>query len=265
MVCDQRPAQGIEFGVPAFYENHSAFEAKDITAVAIATPSHTHCKLAIQALQAGKDVFVEKPMALCRDDAVRMAVAAKAHGRVLMVDNLMTYHPALIEMAKRVTRGGIGELRRIDTVRIKPDDGRSEEPVLWRLGPHDVGIALELMGGRYPELIMGAGDNNVSWLSMARGSVLSMIHVELRPSKAATITLEGTKGKLRFDGLSDYLTDEESATFYKDANPLKRICQDFVWHSERGIPVPGNVENAVDVVRAIEEGQKWISLHTPQR
>jgi predicted dehydrogenase len=251
-------APGLTLGVEHSDDARWALRSPEITAVAIATPSHTHCELVLQALQAGKDVFVEKPMALGAEDAEYMVYMARQHDRILMVDNMMAYHPALIEMVKRIAQGDIGELRRIDTVRIKPDDRRSDDPVLWRLGPHDVGIALEIMGG-YPTLLIGAGDNTSAWLAMARGMVTAGIHVELRPSKAATIIVEGTKGKLHFDGIDHFLTGEERATFYEDANPLKAVCEAFVWHCKHHVPAVENIQNAVDVVRVIQEGQKWMA------
>jgi predicted dehydrogenase len=257
-------APGVTLGVEWSDDVRWALRSPEITAVAIATPSPTHSGLTLQALRAGKDVFVEKPMALCAGHAEYMVAVARQHKRILMVDNLLAHHPGLIKMAKRVARGDIGEVRRIDTVRIKPDDRRSEDPVLWRLAPHDVGIVLEIMGG-YPTLLIGAGDNASAWLSMARGMMTAGVHVELRPSKAATIIVEGTKGKLHFDGLSNYLTDEDSAAFYEDANPLRAICEVFVWHCTRRVPAVENMQNGVDVVRVIEEGQKWISSHTPRR
>jgi hypothetical protein len=88
--------------------------------------------------------------------------------------------------------------------------------------------------------------------------VTAGVHVELGPSKASTIIVEGTKGKLRFDGLEHVLEDEDGAMFYEDANPLKAVCEAFVWHCKHHVPAVENMQNAVDVVRVIEEGQKWI-------
>jgi predicted dehydrogenase len=79
-----------------------------IQGVALVTPAETHVDLAIQAMQAGKDVFVEKPMALTLDDAKKMKKVAEGTGRILMVGHLLEYHPAILKLREMITSGELG-------------------------------------------------------------------------------------------------------------------------------------------------------------
>ena len=76
----------------------------EIQGVALATPAETHAELAIQAMQAGKDVFVEKPMALTLEDAEKMKNVTEETGRILMVGHLLEYHPAVLKLREMIVR-----------------------------------------------------------------------------------------------------------------------------------------------------------------
>ena len=80
-----------------------------IQGVALATPAETHAELAIQAMQAGKDVFVEKPMALTLEDAEKMKKVAEETGRILMVGHLLEYHPAVLKLREMIASGELGQ------------------------------------------------------------------------------------------------------------------------------------------------------------
>ena len=81
-----------------------------IQGVALATPAETHAEFAIQAMQAGKDVFVEKPMALTLDDAEKMKKVSVEKGRILMVGHLLEYHPAVLKLREMVASGELGKI-----------------------------------------------------------------------------------------------------------------------------------------------------------
>ena len=84
-----------------------------IQGIALATPAETHAELAIQAMQAGKDVFVEKPMALTLEDAEEMKKVAEKTGRVLMVGHLLEYHPAVLKLREMIASGKLGKINYI--------------------------------------------------------------------------------------------------------------------------------------------------------
>jgi UDP-2-acetamido-3-amino-2,3-dideoxy-glucuronate N-acetyltransferase len=118
----------------------------EIKAVAISTPAPTHAQLAIQALRAGRDVFVEKPLALTVEDGKAMVSEAKLGQRILMVDHLLNRHPAFVELKKQVKNGQLGRILRVWSRRHNFGKIRKDENVSWSFAPHDVAMILGLIG-----------------------------------------------------------------------------------------------------------------------
>ena len=94
-------------------EFSDAIQASEIEAVVIATPAESHFELAAAALKAGKDVFVEKPMALRVDDGLKLQALADQHGRILMVGHLLEYHPAVLRLRELINAGELGDVNYI--------------------------------------------------------------------------------------------------------------------------------------------------------
>jgi len=117
-----------------------------ITAVSLATPAELHFDQAMAALKAGKDVLVEKPIALTAADGEALKAAAEASGRVLMVGHLLQYHPAFEALLALVEAGRLGALRYAHSNRLSMGKFRLEENVLWSFAPHDVSMLLALFG-----------------------------------------------------------------------------------------------------------------------
>ncbi len=115
--------------------------AAGVDAVVIATPPASHAELALRALDAGADVFVEKPLALAAAEAERCAARAAALGRVAMVGHLLRYHPAVARLVAIARGGELGELTGLSATRLSAR-GRSTGPraTLWTLGPHDLSV-----------------------------------------------------------------------------------------------------------------------------
>lgn len=132
-------------GVPAV-SFEQALTDPEVTAVVIATPAATHAQLATRALEAGKDVFVEKPLALEVEDAIALSALADREGRVLMVGHLMQYHPAFDALRKVVADGTLGRLQYLYSNRLNLGRFRREENILWSFAPHDVSMILSLVG-----------------------------------------------------------------------------------------------------------------------
>ncbi len=128
----------------------------EIGGLAIAAPAELHADLALRAFAAGKHVYVEKPMALTVVDGERMAKAADAAKRVLMVGHLLQYHPAFVTLLKLVRDGGLGAIRSAYSHRLSLGKTRIEENVLWSFAPHDVSMLLALFGEE-PESVSGGG------------------------------------------------------------------------------------------------------------
>jgi len=115
-----------------------------ITSVAIAAPAELHYDLVMQALDAGKHVYVEKPLALSVTDGEKMRDAANKAGLTLMVGHLLQYHPVFVALRDMVTAGDFGKLRYVYSHRLSMGKFRLEEDAFWSLAPHDVSMILAL-------------------------------------------------------------------------------------------------------------------------
>ena len=138
-VCSKYPAEG-------FTDIRPVLERSDINAVVIATPASTHASLALQALEAGKDVFVEKPMALMVEEGEKLVQKAKELGCILMVGHVLEYHPAVRKLKQLVDEGELGRVQYIYSHRLNLGRIRAEENVLWSFAPHDIALLLRLLG-----------------------------------------------------------------------------------------------------------------------
>ena len=136
-----------EHGVRYVANASALFEDETISAVAIAAPAKLHNQLTKQAFAAGKDVFVEKPIALDVNEAMELKRLALEHDRVLMVGHLLQYHPIFLHLKDLVRDGKFGRIRHIYSSRLNLGVLRTEENVLWSFAPHDISMILSLMGG----------------------------------------------------------------------------------------------------------------------
>jgi predicted dehydrogenase len=117
-----------------------------VDAVVIATPAETHYRLACQALEAGKDVLVEKPLTLDVAEGEQLVDLADERGAVLMVGHLLEYHPAVLKLRDLIAAGSLGDLQYIYSTRLNLGKVRREENILWSFAPHDIAIILRLVG-----------------------------------------------------------------------------------------------------------------------
>ena len=148
-VADANPdlaaAMSETYDVPA--RDYAAILADPgIAGVVIAAPAEAHAALAIQALEAGKHVFVEKPLALTVAEAEGVLAAAETAGRILMVGHLLQYHPAFMKLTEMVRAGDLGNLQYLYSNRLNLGKIRREENALWSFAPHDISMILALVG-----------------------------------------------------------------------------------------------------------------------
>jgi predicted dehydrogenase len=181
-------------------------------AVVLATIAPTHCPLAKKALLAGKHVLIEKPMTLTTADAVELTRLAARHGRVLMAGHLMEYHPAVPAIRGLIDAGELGEVRRIECRRANHGTLRSDENVWWSFAPHDVSIALRLMGD-WPEAVACDGqclvqpriEDTVSATLRFPGGRVTRIDVSWHdPAKVREFKVYGTRKWVVFDDLAPW-------------------------------------------------------------
>ncbi|WP_437315644.1 Gfo/Idh/MocA family oxidoreductase [Sorangium sp. So ce385] len=115
--------------------------AARVDAVVVATPAASHAELALRALEAGADVFVEKPLALSAAQADRCAARAAALGRVGMVGHLLRYHPSVVHLVALARERRLGDLVSFSAARLSTGGaGGGARSALWTLGPHDLSV-----------------------------------------------------------------------------------------------------------------------------
>lgn len=185
----------------------------EITAVIIATPAASHARLVEEALLADKDVFVEKPLAMRTEDAVRLAKLADARQRVLMVGHTFLFNEAVRELKRRIDRGDVGRLHYLYSQRLNLGIVRSDVNASWNLAPHDVSIANYLLG-EAPARVTANGVRalqpeaerleDVVFLSLQYESgVVMHTHVSwLDPRKVRTMTVVGDKQMIVYDDVA---------------------------------------------------------------
>ncbi len=117
-----------------------------IRGVVVATPAEYHYKMALAAIEAGKDVLVEKPLTLSVEEGERLVRSARERGAILMVGHLLEYHPAVLRLRELISTGALGHLRYVYSSRLNLGKVRREENILWSFAPHDIAIILRLVG-----------------------------------------------------------------------------------------------------------------------
>ncbi len=117
-----------------------------IEGVVLAVPAPLHAPMAIEAMNAGKHVYVEKPLAMNRIEAEAMIASAKENDVQLMVGHLLQYHPVFMAVRGLVESGELGSLSYVYSNRLSFGKVRSEEDVIWSFAPHDISMILSLTG-----------------------------------------------------------------------------------------------------------------------
>jgi predicted dehydrogenase len=182
----------------------------EVEAMIIATPVSTHYRLARQALEAGKSVLVEKPLAMRRSEAADLVRIARDRGRVLMVGHTFLYSAPVLKIRKLIEEGELGEIFYISSVRANLGLFQRDVNVAWDLATHDVSIILMLMG-RVPTAVSCQGQchykresEDVALLTLYfPNNVIVFIHVSwLDPNKIRRTTIVGSRKMLVYDDTS---------------------------------------------------------------
>ncbi len=194
-----------------------------LDAVLIATPSSTHVRLARRALEAGKHVFVEKPLANDERDAASLVEFAADCGLRLMVGHVLLFHPAVMKLRELVETGRLGDLYYLYGNRQNLGRVRTDENALWSLGAQDVSVLLYLLselpisvsarGQSY--LRPGVADVVFCFLTFKSG-VTAHLHLSwLDPQKLRRLTVVGSQRMAVFDDMET----ERKLTVYEKASP----------------------------------------------
>jgi len=222
-------------------------EDEGVAAVVVATPVPTHADLARRALEAGKHVFVEKPMALAADDAEELVAIAEERGLVLMPGHLLLYHPGVAKLKELVDSGELGEILYVYGNRVNLGTIRRDENALWSLGVHDLSVILHLLEEEPADLSAhgesflkpGVEDVVFCYLRFPSGKTAHMHLSWLDPHKMRRMTVVGQDKMAVFD---DMELDRKVTVYDSAAEPSLRTFGE--WSTRIGDVYSPRVPNA---------------------
>ena len=221
-------AEKLAPGIPVHADLSAIKNDASIQGVMVATPAETHYELAREAIEAGKDTYVEKPLTIDVDQAADLIERADAHGRLLMVGHVLEYHPAILKLHELVQNGTLGKLRYLISNRLNLGKIRTEENALWSFAPHDVSVILRLVGQIPFEVVATGGgyitpnvaDVTVSQLLFDNG-VRSHIFVSwLHPFKEQKLVVIGSKSMATYDDVTKELLLYDLQVEWHEGEPL---------------------------------------------
>ena len=181
----------------------------EVKGVVIASSAISHFPLAKEALLGGKDILVEKPMALNVKDAEEMVKIAGERDRLLMVGHLLIYHSVFDRLKEIIDSGELGKVHYIYTQRVNLGIIRQDENALWSFAPHDLSMILNLLNEK-PTIVSAHGESyiqknieDVVFLSLHfSDGKMANIHLSwLDPHKVRKITIVGSKKMVVFDDM----------------------------------------------------------------
>jgi UDP-2-acetamido-3-amino-2,3-dideoxy-glucuronate N-acetyltransferase len=272
--------------IQAYLEMEKVFADPAIKAVAVATPAVTHYAVVKAALGVGKDVFVEKPIALNYAEGEDLVALAKVRGRILMVGHILEFHPAVAKIKEMIDNGELGKIRYIYSNRLNLGKIRTEENILWSFAPHDISVILLLLG-EMPNEVMARGgtflspgipDVTMTTLAFPHGTKAHIFVSWLHPYKEQKLIIVGEKKMMVFDdvistnklvaydhkiewvnGLPTPRPDQATPVEFEKREPLKSECLHFIdCIASRKIPQTDGAKglNVLKILESCEESLK---------
>lgn len=258
----------------------------NVLGVAIATPAETHYPLVAQALRAGKDVFVEKPLALTYEQGYELVQLAQQHKRILMVGHVLEYHPAIMQLRQLISTGELGKIHYIYSNRLSLGKVRREENILWSFAPHDVAVILRLLGAQPFQVIACGGSYiqpNIADVTTTNllfdNGVRAHIHVSwLHPFKEQRLVVIGSKKMASFDDVAKALVlhdqrvelkegepmpirGEGEPVAFANQEPLRLECQAFVEAMVSRTPPLTDGESGLRVLKVLQAAQRSLIMN----
>src|SRR5580704_13796235 len=231
-ICDSEVSRLEELtrtcGVPSTTHFEEMLGMPEVQGVVIAAPAAQHFALAKQALLAGKDVFVEKPLALRVEDGEELVQLARRQSRILMVGHLLHYHPAIITLRRMIRDGELGRIEYISSSRLNLGRLRTEEDILWSFAPHDISAIVHLLEEN-PITVAAQGasylnhpisDVTLTILSFASGVKAHIFVSWLHPFKEQKLVVVGDRKMAVFD---DTQTDTKLVLYPHRIDWIDRI------------------------------------------
>ena len=261
----------------------------DCDGVVIAAPAAQHFDLTQKALNAGKHVFVEKPLALRIEDAKILCDLSQKVQKKLMVGHLLQYHPAFLKLKSLIKKGDLGRLQYIYSNRLNLGKFRNEENILWSFAPHDISMILGLAGD-LPTSVYATGachlsphihDVTTTHMSFKNGIEAHIFVSWLHPYKEQKLIVVGDRGMAAFDdGLPwdeklklyphqvtwvDGLPQPEKADVIRVplevSEPLKLECQHFIDCILQNHTPSTNGDEGLQVLQVLDAAQQSLASH----
>jgi UDP-2-acetamido-3-amino-2,3-dideoxy-glucuronate N-acetyltransferase len=269
-----------------FYRQFSAVLSNpSVTAVALATPAVTHYEMAKAAMEAGKDVLVEKPLAIDIRHGEELVRLADTKGRILMVGHILRYHPAILKLHQLIHDGALGKINYLYSNRLNIGKIRTEENILWSFAPHDISVMLSLLN-EMPSRVFCRGrawlnhevfDVTLSHFDFPSGVQAHIFVSWLHPVKEQHLVVVGSEKMAVFDDTAEHklilyphkvewrnrvptaVKANGEVVDLEDREPLQAECQHFLDCIEsRTSPVSDGVEG-LRVLRVLDACQR--ALH----
>jgi UDP-2-acetamido-3-amino-2,3-dideoxy-glucuronate N-acetyltransferase len=251
---------------------------KEIDGIVIATPAHTHYEIAKQSLEAGHNVYVEKPLAQNVTEAKELHAIAENKNLTLMVGHLLLYHPAVNKLKQIIALGDLGTVQYVNSDRRNfTANHRKHSNVMWDLAPHDFSMMCYILNTE-PEKIV----NVRTWASS--GDSIDVAHIDilfpnnigghihnswLDPQKQALLTVNGSKktavlnDTFKENKLEIYSRQEDGSLtvekpVYSNDEPLRLECRHFLDCIEHKRKPTSDSVNGYQVVKYVETCQNFI-------
>jgi len=257
-----------------------------ISGVALATPAVAHYEMAKAALEAGKDVLVEKPLAIDVRHGEELVKLAESKSRVLMVGHILRYHPAILKLQNLIQEGHLGKINYLYSNRLNIGKIRTEENILWSFAPHDISVMLSLLnempshvscrGGAY--LSSRVTDVTLSHFEFPSGVQAHIFVSWLHPIKEQKLVVVGSEKMAVFDDMTEHklvlyphrvewknriptaVKADGEVVELADREPLRAECQHFLdCMDSRTAPVSDGAEG-LRVLRVLNACQR--ALHS---
>ena len=231
----------------------SLFTDPSIEGLIIAAPARFHFSLTKTALEAGKDVLVEKPLALNYSEGEQLVTLASEKQRILMVGHILEYHPAILKIRQLLEDDKLGKLQHLRSTRLNLGKIRHEENVLWSFAPHDIAIIQRLTGSQPTDVQVAAQTHLQAGIPdtvhadlQFPDNVHAHLHVSwLEPVKEQKLTVIGDKGMCTYDDVTKQLLFyphqidknttpptpskmEPQEISFESLEPLAQECQEFL-------------------------------------
>jgi len=264
--------------VKGFLSLNEALQDKSFLGFTVATPAKTHYSVAKQAMEAGKHVLVEKPLALEKKHAEELIHLSEKNNVNLMVGHVLLFHPAIKKIKELINKGKIGKLQYIYSNRLNLGQVRMEENVFWSLAPHDISV-FQYFTNSFPTSIHASGsaflqegihDSTLTQLKYPSGVEGHIFVSWLHPFKEHRLVVIGTEAMITFEdssegkplklyakkidmekGIPEKIDGPVTLIDYEQKMALTEELQYFVSHLDGKKPNIANGQHALEVTKIL--------------